>query len=163
MEATVRVLLSTYGPDGAPTGLRAILVQLPASALQGDCSVIEVAWQGGTITHVGDTRPYAEVSGESQAVANTAERTIQLQGGAAALVETSQKQRVLFTGREPAVLATFPDGYLAATGILGHQVAAAQVGADLAGLKFISDQLTPFGLSAMYQESYALNPSSVIG
>jgi len=160
---TARVLLDDYGPDGAPAGPRAVLVQLPALVLHGDCGLIEVAWQGGTTTRVGDTHPYAEVSVQSQEIANTAERTIQLQGGAAALVETSQQQRVLFTCREPAVLATFPDGYLAATGILGHQLAAAQVGPDLAGLKFITDQLTPFGLSAMYQESYALNPSSVIG
>ncbi len=42
-------------------------------------------------------------------------------------------------------------------------VANEQIGPDLAGLKFMADQVTPFGLSAIYQESYALNPASVIG
>jgi hypothetical protein len=163
VEATIRVLLEAYGPDGAPAGPRAVLLQLPGAVTEGDCALLEVTWQGEASASVGDTLPFAEVSVESQEIVDTAERTIEDQGGAAALVETSQEQRVLFTAREPAVLATFPDGYLAATGILGHQVAASQTGEDLAGLKFISEQATPFGLSGMYQESYALHPASVVG
>jgi hypothetical protein len=124
---------------------------------------VDVAWQGGSGATSGDPVPLSETSAESPEIVEIAERTIEEQGGQATLVETSREQRVLFTAREPAVVATFPDGYLAATGILGHQMAASAIPTDLAGLKFISDAVTPFGLSAMYQESYPLNPVSVVG
>lgn len=165
--AATRVLLVSYGPDGLPKGPRSVLVQLPASVLQGDCAAVEVDWQGGppaaTITRDPTLLPYSAVSAESAKIVTTATRSITSQGGRGTLVETAREQRVLFTAREPAVLATFPAGYLATTGILGRQVAVGQIGPDLAGLKFIAEQVTPFGLSAMYQESYALNPAAVIG
>lgn len=163
VEASVQVLLATYGPDGAPTGPRSVLVQFPTTVLQGDCTVVDIAWQGSGAATGGATIPYAEVSADSDEIVDTAVRTIEEQGGQAVLVETSQEQRVLFTAREPTVLATFPDGYLAATGLFGHLVAASQIGDELAGLRFISEQITPFGLSAMFQESYALNPIAVVG
>jgi hypothetical protein len=165
--ATTRVLLANYGPDGMPKGLRSILVQLPVAVLQGDCAEVEISWQGGTpatATAPGPSRvPYSAVSAESATVATTATRSITSQGGRAALVETGREQRTLFTAREPAVLATFPIGYLASTGIFGHQVATEQIGPDLAGLTFIAEQATPFGLSGTYQERYALNPAAVVG
>lgn len=165
--ATTRVLLASYGPDGAPQGPRSVLIQLPASMLQGDCTEVEVTWQGGTPVAPPapgpSPVPYSAVSAASDKVVDTATRSIASQGGQATLVETRREQRVLFAAREPAVMATFPSGYLASTGILGHAVANEQIGPDLAGLRFMADQTTPFGLSAMYQESYALNPTAVFG
>jgi hypothetical protein len=164
--ATTKQLLAGYDPAGAPKGIRSVLVQLPASVLQGDCTAVEVSWQGGTAAAPAGgpgLQPYVAVSVETQELVQTATRTIERRNGVATLVETKREQRSLFTAREPAVLATFPAGYLGTTGILGPQVAASQIGPDLAGLKFITDQITPFGLSGMYQESYALHPDSVIG
>lgn len=163
--ATVSVLLSAYNAEGAPQGLRAVLIQMPASILRGGCAEVEVSWPGAPPTTVTagapGPLPYAAISADSDEVVMTATRTIKSQDGRAMLVESPPVRRVRFTGREPAVLATFPAGYLAATGILGPQVAASQLGSDLTGLKFIADQVTPFGLSAMYQESYALNPDAL--
>lgn len=163
--ATVRTLLRSYNADGAATGLRAVQVQLPASALRGDCAEAEITWRGSTVAPAGApaAQPYAAVSAPSPKTVTIATRTIRSQNGRATLVETERKERTIYTGREPTTLATFPPGYLAATGILGPQVAAGQIGPDLAGLKFISDQVTPFGLSGMFQEGYALNPDAVVG
>lgn len=165
--ATTRALLASYDAEGKPKGIRSVLVQVPTSVLQGECSAVEVTWSGGATTAPTapgpSPVPYAAVSVESNKIVTTATRSIRSQGGQATLVETRREQRVLFAAREPAVLATFPAGYLATTGILGRQVANEQIGPDLAGLKFIADQATPFGLSGMYEESYALAPSSVIG
>lgn len=41
-------------------------------------------------------------------------------------------------------------------------MAASAIDADLAGLRFISDAVTPFGLSAMYQESYPIHAAFVV-
>ena len=41
-------------------------------------------------------------------------------------------------------------------------MADSEIGPDLAGLRFISDAVTPFGLSAMYQETYPINAAKVI-
>lgn len=165
--ATTKILLSNYGPDGTPKGPRSVLVQLPASVLQGECSEVEVAWQGGapitTTTPGPSPQPYSAVSVASPKTVITATRSITSQGGRATLVETKREERILFDAREPAVLPIFPAGYLAATGLLGPLVDSGQIGPDLAGLQFMADQITPFGLSASYQESYALNPASVIG
>jgi hypothetical protein len=158
LDASVTTLLPGHDAGGSPSGVRAVLVQLPASALAGDSMIVDVAWSGGS-TRAGQRTQFADTSIESPATARTVQRTIQQVDGKAALVETGQSTVTLFTGREPAVLVDFPIGYLAATGVLGPQTAAADVGpAGLAGLQFLSDAATPFGLSAMYAESYALNP-----
>jgi hypothetical protein len=99
---------------------------------------------------------------ESDETADTATYSIASRNGGAALVTSDEQTTTLFASRAPAALATFPDGYLAATGILGDQVAAKDVGADLAGLKFISDAVVPFGLSAMDQENYPINKDLLV-
>jgi hypothetical protein len=106
----------------------------------------------------------ADLSSESPEVVATATRTIQSSGGKYALVEGPRGQKTLFEAREPRVLATFPDGYLAATGLLGRQVPASAMepGTDAAGLAFLTDSARKFGASAMYAESYPLDPAAVI-
>ncbi len=160
--ATVTVLLDDHDATGAPVGVRSVLLQVSTAVVQGRCGQVEVSWQGGGVTVASDPVPFAEVSAASEEVVDTATYTIEEHDSEAELVTTSRQPRVLFEAREPAILATFPEGYLAATGILGHQAAAPQIGPDLAGLAFISDQVTPFGLSAMYQESYPINVDNVI-
>ena len=73
---------------------------------------------------------YSRVSMESPKVARMAQRTISEEGGAPRLVETSVDQKVVYNAREPAVLARFPDGYLASTGVLGPHVTASQLPAE---------------------------------
>lgn len=160
--ATVAVLLQEHDATGAPVGVRAVLVQVPASVVEGGCGQVEVTWQGGGVEVTRDPVAFAEVSVASDEVVDVATYTIDAHDGEATLVATSRRPKVLFTAREPAVQPTFPAGYLAATGILGHQVAALEVEADLAGLRFVSDAVTPFGLSAMYQESYPIHADFVI-
>jgi hypothetical protein len=90
---------------------------------------------------------------------DTTVRTITSSSGVNTLVEAPHVQKTLFIAREPYVLATFPDGYLAGTGILGQQVTAAEAHQPpFAGLSFLSDAVSAFGLSSMYAEGYALNP-----
>jgi hypothetical protein len=157
----VAVLLRDYGAEGQPAGIRAVLIQFPASVLPGPCGQVEVAWRGGTVTVVRKPAPFANASTASDEVVDTAAYTIERRNGSAVLVAKDRHAKALFRAREPRVIVTFPAGYLAATELLGPQVAAAQLGSDLAGLKFISDAVTPFALSAMGQESYPLNAAFV--
>ena len=124
------------------------------------------SWSGpGSAPGVAST-PFAsaDVSADSPEVVTTTVRTITAAGGVNKLVESPRVDQTLFTGKEPRVLATFPDGYLAATGLLGHQVTASALagGGDFAGLAFLSDSLAKFGASALYAETYALNPDGVV-
>jgi hypothetical protein len=152
--ATIKPIVHSYDAKGQPTGLASVLVQFPASVMPGDAMDVDVSFDGTGPA----TQPFASVSATSDDVAVVADRTIQNVNGQAQLVETGSSTRKLFTGREPRVLATFPDGYLASTGILGRQMTASQAHAsDFAGLSFFSDALSTFALSAMYVESYKVS------
>jgi hypothetical protein len=163
VDATVAALVPDFDRLGDTVGVRAAQIQLPADALGTHCMVIDVSWTGdGGSVVAGDPIPYTENSRPVQETVETARYTIEDNGGAAELVVGDVETRVMFESREPFVPATFPDGYLIATGLFGHQVAATAVPAELAGLEFITDAVVPFGLSAMYQEAYPVNAESVI-
>jgi hypothetical protein len=166
VDANVKTLLAEHDANGAPTGVRSLLVQVPASILAGDAADLDVAWHGAGRATGSAALAFssAEVSAESPEVVATATRTIQAAGGTNQLVEGPRVDKTLFTAREPRVLATYPDGYLAATGILGRLVPASAMGpgTDAAGLTFLTDDARKFGASAMYAESYPLNPDGVI-
>src|SRR5260221_3635402 len=51
------------------------------------------------------------------------------------------RSKPLYVGAEPKVLATFPDGYLAGTGILGDQMSRTELlsRANLTGLRPLSE------------------------
>ena len=159
LPATVRTLLSAHDASGAAPGVRSVQIQLPASVMSGPDLDVEIRFFGGH-PKTGDIVPFAQTSFESADTATTADRTIRKVNGKATLVTSNQKTVTLFTGREPAVLVDYPAGYLAATGILGNQVLADDPSAAaLAGLGFIRDNVTPFGLAAVYQLKYPLNPA----
>jgi hypothetical protein len=166
VDANVKPLLAEHDANGAPTGVRAVLVQVPASILAGDAAELDVAWSGAGRATGAAALAFgsADVSSESPEVVATATRTIQASGGTNKVVEGPRVDKTLFTAREPRVLATFPDGYLAATGILGRQVPASAMGpgTDAAGLAFLTEDARKFGASAMYAESYPLNPDGVV-
>lgn len=162
LDATVTVLLDDLDPAGTPVGVRSVLVQLSSSVVEDGCAEVAIAWQGGRVTVTDDPVPYADTSAASDEAADVATYSIEDGAAGPALVTTDRHTEVFYTSREPAVLATFPPGYLAATGILGQQIVAGDLGPELAGLQFISDAVTPFGLSAMYHEPYPLNAAKVI-
>jgi hypothetical protein len=162
VEANVKALLAEHDANGAPTGVRSLLVQVPATVLSGDAADLDVTWSGpGRATGVA-TMPFAsaDLSAESPEVVATATRTIQASGGTNKLVEGPRVDKTLFTAREPRVLATFPDGYLGATGLLGRQTAASA--SDAGGLAFMTDNARKFGASAMYEDGYPVNPAGVV-
>jgi hypothetical protein len=161
VNANIKELLAEHGADGARVGVRSMLVQLPASALGGDTGDVDVSWSGAGAAPGSQMVAFADpgVSAASSDTVTTAARTIS--GGA--LVESARAERTLFTGREPKVLATFPDGYLASTGILGNQATATAVASgNLAGLSFLTDAARKFGAAAMNDNGYALNPDAVV-
>jgi hypothetical protein len=176
--AAVRVLLRDHDRTGAPRGVRALQVQIPAAAVTGDPFDVDVVWRGaaapaprpgvatGALT--ASAAPAAvpfespDVSGPSAEVVATAVRSIQATGGVPRLVEGPVERRTLFSGREPRVLAHFPTGYLAATRLLGELVPAAQTARpETAGLAFFSRAVTDFGLSSMYHTRYPVHPASL--
>lgn len=157
LTARVRATLFDHDAQGAKTAPRALVVQFPASEMSGQSMDVQVEFAGGSGA-TSDVAPFAQTSAPSDEVVTTADRTIESVGGKAQLTVTATHERKLFSGREPAVLATFPAGYLASTGILGEQVTAADTASpDLAGLSFFSDNLKAFALSAMYDESYPVS------
>lgn len=92
-------------------------------------------WQGGEVTVSETSTPFAETSAESQETVEQATYGLEEENGQATLTITDQEERVLFTSREPAVMANFPPGYLAATGLFGDLITVDQVGPDYAGLQ----------------------------
>lgn len=158
--AAVKPILYDHDANGAASGPRSLLVQFAAAEMAGDTLDVDIGFSGDGPAATADTVPYSVVSTPSPVVVETAVRNIAHDGSSFKLVETATQKKVLFTGREPRVLATFPPGYLAATGILGQQRTRAQLvkQPDLAGLRYLSDNVAPFMLSAMYAEDYPLNP-----
>lgn len=162
LDASVRETLGRHDRCGARTGVRALQIQFDAGLMSGTEMDVDVIWQSTsgpvpqtTMVPHGDDR----VSTTAPETVNTTVRTITSTGGVNMLVEAPHQLKTLFTAREPHVLATFPDGYLARTGILGQQVTRAEAHQpQFAGLAFLSDQMTAFGLSSIYDLGYALNP-----
>jgi hypothetical protein len=164
--ANVKVLLPDLDAAGNTRGVASLLVQLPASVMPAATLDLQVTWKGGAGPAPGtNTLPFATagVSGVSEEVVPTTTRTIAAAAGTYKIVDTGTTNKALFAGREPAVIATFPEGYLAATGIIGEQVTAAQAAAPgNAGLAFLSDAASKFGRSAMYAEGYGAHPEAII-
>jgi hypothetical protein len=154
--ARVDELLAEHDATGARTGARAIRIQLPEGSVQSDLVEVTVRWKGGEGATTPARRSYRDdVAFESPETVKTVERTIR--GGR--FVEGPAETRTLFVGREPRVLARYPEGYLAETRILGGQVTAREAARpDRAGLSFLSDALRAFTGSALFDETYALNP-----
>lgn len=164
IDASVKAILMEHDASGAPLHPRSLLVQFPASRMQGSEMDIEVAFEGGSGSS--DTfQPFGETSAASPDIVKVADRTIQRAGNESRLVTTNTSERTLFTGREPRVIATFPKGYLGKTGILGHQVTDEELRAsDKAGLSYLSDAMKNFAVSAMYAEDYEISsiPDAIV-
>jgi hypothetical protein len=157
--ARVDELLAEHDARGARTGARAVRIQLAEGVLAGDLAEVTVFWKGGHAADFPARGSYEkDVAFASVESVKVADRTIQ--GGR--LVESAAGARPLFSGREPRVLARYPEGYLAQTRILGGQVTARDAARpERAGLTYLSDALRAFGASAIFDEPYALNPASV--
>ncbi len=160
--ANIKEILATRDGKGARTGVQSILIQFDVAEMEGSQTDVNVIWRSseGTSPSTELTSFKSEqVSGPSDESVNTAVRTIKSSGGTNSLVETSQAKKTLFTGREPRVLATYPDGFLAQTGILGHQVTISEAAKpERAGLTYLSKAIANFTKSAMHDDGYALNP-----
>ncbi len=159
----VRPILFRYDREGRRRGIRSLLVQFPAGAMTGASIDVHVRWKGGGPAPAADTAPYAGAAMPSPEVARVVDRRIAAEGSQYRLVERNPADITLYTGSEPRVLATYPPGYLVATGILGEQMTREQVRAtpDLAGLAFLSDNLERFADAAMHRVDYRLNRASV--
>lgn len=161
LPAKVGELLKHYDASGKPTSVAAVRIQLPANAMPGNTLNVEVRFSGGKADTSG-LLPYAQTSADAPATANTTVRSIASSGGLYQLTEGAVQTKTLFVAREPNVVASFPDGYLANTGVLGKQVTAAQVEkSGSAGTKFLSEQFSSNTLSSMYADNYAVAPESV--
>lgn len=158
------VLLPRYDAQGRATGIFSVLVQLPASALGGaDEQDLLVSWTGGSASGTG-LLPFADpgVTALSDEVIPLATRTIQQSGGVARLVETGTTDRVWFSSRLPRVMATFPAGYLADSGLMGLQTSSTGVTAGgTPALSFFAENLANFARTATFTSPYRLNPDSV--
>jgi hypothetical protein len=163
LQAQVKELLAEHDAAGARVGVRSAVVQLPATALVHGRLDVRVDWTPNPPAEPPGTTIVAfaseSVSAASPATADVANWAIHNGSRGLALRPGPITKKVLFTGREPRVTATFPPGYLAETGILGELVSlAAGQGGRFAGLRYLSDAFRSFATSAMYVEGYPLNP-----
>ncbi|PYR75968.1 MAG: hypothetical protein DMF87_19165 [Acidobacteria bacterium] len=162
LDVSARELLARHDRCGVRTGVSVLQIQFDASEMTSNEIDVDVVWQGALGPVPGTTVvPYIndDVSAAAAETVETTVRTIASVGGVNKLVEAPHETKTLFTAREPRVLATFPDGYLAATGILGPQVTRAEAHQpQFGGLAFLSDALVDFSLSSMYDLGYAINP-----
>jgi len=158
----VTPLLSEFDAAGNPIGLRAVLIQFASTIPVGGSLTVSVTLDDpASAAPPSDHTAFAQLSFASSETADVVDRTIVKDGGTYRLAESNARRMTLFTGREPAVLAHLPDGYLAHSGILGPQVTAVEAASDSdrAGLKFLSDNLAPYIHSSNYEETFALNPA----
>ncbi len=160
--AKIKETTATRDAKGARTGVQSILIQFDAAEIEGSQADVTIVWrstEGAAPSSDLTAFKTESISGSSGEVVKTSVRTIKASGGTNSLVETSQGTKTLFTAREPRVLATYPDGFLAQTGILGHQVTVSEAAKpERAGLTYLSKAISNFTKSAMYNDGYALNP-----
>lgn len=161
VDAHVRAILHTHDASAA-TGIRAVEIQFPASLLTSDEANVDIRFSGGS-SDSEDVASFADTSVEATETAHVADYTVVKAADGGKIKTSNERDVELFTGREPAVAAEFPPGYLAATGILGPQALPTDpAAAKLGGLTFIDDAITPFGLSAIWQQDYPVNAESLI-
>jgi hypothetical protein len=160
--ARVRELVAHYDASGNRTSAASLGVQLSGSVMTGNALDVEVVFAGKAPAVLGGsavTFADAGVSTTSAATARTTVRTIASVSGSYKLTEAAPVDKTLFVGREPRVMATFPEGYLAATGVLGWQTPAGAIASSsFKGMQFLSDAFREFALSSMYVAPYAFNP-----
>ncbi|MBI4508374.1 MAG: hypothetical protein HY698_01980 [Deltaproteobacteria bacterium] len=159
--ARVHEILADHDGTGARVGARALLVQFSAAEIAGDSAEVELSWAGrDKAAPSGDVTPYGSdaISFASPVIAKVTERTI-VKG---ALQEGPVVEKQVYAGREPRFLAVFPEGYLAATGILGELVTAREARSrEQGGLAFFSKAIEEFGLATMHETGYPLHPEAV--
>lgn len=160
-EARVTETIADHDANGRRNGTLAVSIQLPSSVMTGPDLDVVIRFRGDGANRpiAGAAKTFAETSEDSPETVLQATRTL-VQHPEGALIQTPKpEKRVLFMGREARVVATYPEGYLAATRVLGGQTTARQAAQPaFAGLRFLSDQAIGFGTSAVYEEPYALNP-----
>lgn len=160
----VKTLLCDFDSTGAIQGARSVLIQFPASSVGADVNDFVVKLNqtpAAPQVTTGSSAPYTSVSFDSDAKVNTVDRTIEKVNTTYRLVESGPKTSVLFSGKIPATLAIFPDGYLARTGILGKITPRKELldAKKYQALQFISDYLIPYTKDGMYTGDYAYNPN----
>ncbi|MBK7661803.1 MAG: hypothetical protein IPJ28_23000 [Betaproteobacteria bacterium] len=153
-----RTLLSHYSTAGAPTSIKSVLIQFPISAMPGTGMTVEVIVNTVAPGAASGTQPFTAASFVAPESIQTTDRRIVLNGSVYSLTETNIQSRTLFTGTEPKVLATYPDGYLAGTGLFGELMSRAELLAKpkLQGMKYLSDNFALFTSSMMYAD-YRMN------
>jgi hypothetical protein len=160
VDARVEELLAVHDRSGVRASTRALLVQLrpPTDAPAFD---LRIDWAGGSRRAPGARVPFSspEVSRQVDETVETAARTLARARKGAALVEVGRATKRLFSAREAHYAVLHPEGYLAATGLLGRLTPARAVPASLAGLRFLSEGLRDFALASTYDDPYPLDPS----
>jgi hypothetical protein len=150
-----------YDAGGRPTSIKAVRVQLP---MPEDVLVLEVTTEGlGPDWPLADG-PFADVSHAVTHTVTVADYTIEKSAtGVYSIPPSNVRELALFTSREPCVVAEFPAGYLAASGLFGPLRSRAEVVADpaLAGVRYLSDYFVPATTSALYLDTYPAHAASV--
>jgi hypothetical protein len=158
LDAQVKALLNAHDRAGKPTDVLSVRVQIPAAQMPDKTLDVQIAWRGGAARSNAPFARYASVSRDAAVTADTASVEVARSADGYRLARGPVVRHTLFTGREPTVLATFPDGYLARTEVFGNQVAASELKGDLAGLQFLSRDFLEALPAALYLEPFPLNP-----
>lgn len=160
-EARVFETLPELDGAGLRIGARALKVELPSASLGGQDLDVHVRFGGDGLRALpaAPRRSFAETSADSAEDVVVATRTLVRHPQGAVITTSPPTTKRLFVGREPVVLATYPEGYLAATRILGAQTTTRGArDSAFAGMRFLSEEAIRFGGSAIYDEPYPLDP-----
>lgn len=159
----IKQTLAQYDKTGAPSGVRAVLIQFPRASLGGAAADVEIAWRGGAPVP-SDTVPFDKVRTPSPQAVEVAEHGIEKHGLGMRLFEKNPRAVTQFEAWEPRTIATFPLGYLAHTKILGEVMAKDELAAKpaLKGATFLSENLTSFVNGSLGMEGYRPHPKSIV-
>jgi len=150
-----------YDADGQATSLKAVRIQVP---MAGDTLALELTTDGTGPNWLMADAPFSEVSHAVSHQVPVADYTIvQSAAGAYSFAAENLRDLALFETREPCVVVTFPDGYLASTGVFGPLLSRQAVVADptLAGVRYLSDSFGPAVRSALFLDEWPTNANAV--
>jgi hypothetical protein len=166
--ARMRPLLFDLAPDGAHRGLRSVWIELPRGALARLPATVDVRFapsgQAAPAAPKPSTLSFAAASHPVRVTIPTAKYDVESRGASSwAAVPKERADKLLFESVEPSVVATFPAGYLADTGIFGDLMPrkTLESRSDLAGVRFLSDAIVHYADGAMGFTGYPVHPAAV--
>ncbi len=151
-----RPLVFEHSTSGERTGVRSVLVELPAGQTLPLRVDVRFGGDGGASSP--SSYAFSKTARPASFVVKTARWTVAGAGAAARATPVQAKAVPLFDAVLPPVVVTFPPGYVAATRILGDLLPRSDLAArGLSGMAFLSEAFGRFADGAMAHTGYPIH------